>query len=76
MTGVGLVSPLGMGTGANWDALSAGRAGLVRRSSTRRFSARIAGEVKDFDPLSSSDKKEIKKWTSSSGTGLRPPSSR
>ena len=53
MTGVGLVSPLGIGTDANWEALCAGQSGIgpITRFEAAQFSARIAGEVKDFDPL-------------------------
>jgi 3-oxoacyl-[acyl-carrier-protein] synthase II len=63
VTGVGLVSPLGIGTGANWDALCAGRSGIgpITRFEASQFSARIAGEVKNFDPLQFVDKKDVKK---------------
>ena len=63
MTGVGLVSPLGIGTGANWEALCAGQSGIgpITRFDATQFSARIAGEVKDFNPLQFVDKKDVKK---------------
>ena len=63
VTGLGLVSPLGIGNRENWDALTAGRCGLgpITRFDASRFSARIAGEVKSFDPALYIDKKEIKK---------------
>jgi 3-oxoacyl-[acyl-carrier-protein] synthase II len=63
VTGVGLVSPLGIGTGANWEALCAGRSGIgpITRFDASQFSARIAGEVKGFDPLQFVDKKDVKK---------------
>jgi 3-oxoacyl-[acyl-carrier-protein] synthase II len=63
VTGVGLVSPLAIGTGANWDALCAGRGGIgpITRFDASQFSARIAGEVKGFDPLQFVDKKDVKK---------------
>ena len=63
VTGVGLVSPLGIGTGANWEALCAGRSGIgpITRFEAAQFSARIAGEVKNFDPLQFVDKKDVKK---------------
>ncbi|HEX9940932.1 MAG TPA: beta-ketoacyl-ACP synthase II [Thermoanaerobaculia bacterium] len=63
ITGVGLVSPLGVGTAANWDALLAGRSGIgpITRFDTRDFPSRIAGEVKGFDPHDYLDKKEVKK---------------
>jgi 3-oxoacyl-[acyl-carrier-protein] synthase II len=63
VTGVGLVSPLGIGTQANWEALCAGRSGIgpITRFDASQFSARIAGEVKGFDPLQFVDKKDVKK---------------
>ena len=63
MTGVGLVSPVGMGTQANWDALCAGTSGIapITRFDAAAFSTRFAGEVKDFDPLQFIEKKELKK---------------
>jgi 3-oxoacyl-[acyl-carrier-protein] synthase II len=63
VTGVGLVSPLGIGTQANWEALCAGRSGIrtITRFDASQHSARIAGEVKGFDPLQFMDKKDVKK---------------
>ena len=63
VTGVGLVSPLGIGTEANWQALCAGRSGIgpITRFEASQYSARIAGEVKGFDPLQFVDRKDVKK---------------
>ncbi len=63
VTGVGLVSPLAIGNAENWDALTAGRCGLgpITRFDASRFTSRIAGEVKGFDPSLYIDRKEIKK---------------
>jgi 3-oxoacyl-[acyl-carrier-protein] synthase II len=63
VSGVGLVSPLAIGTQANWDALCAGRSGIgpITRFDASQHSARIAGEVKGFDPLQFVDKKDVKK---------------
>ncbi len=63
VTGVGLVSPLGVGNAENWDALTAGRCGLgpITRFDATRLGTRIAGEVKGFDPSLYIEKKEIKK---------------
>jgi 3-oxoacyl-[acyl-carrier-protein] synthase II len=63
VTGVGLVSPLGIGTQANWEALCEGQSGIgpITRFDAAQFSARIAGEVKGFNPLAFVDKKDVKK---------------
>ncbi len=63
VTGIGLVSSLGIGTEANWQALLAGRSGIGRIThfDPTAFAAQIAGEVKGFDPLQFLDKKDVKK---------------
>src|SRR5262245_49907951 len=63
ITGVGLVSPLGLGTRENWEALVAGRCGIgpITRFDTADYPAKIAGEVKGFDPANYSPAKEVKK---------------
>ena len=63
VTGIGLVSPLGIGNAENWDGLTAGRSGLgpITRFDASRLSSRIAGEVRDFDPGLFIERKEIKK---------------
>ena len=57
------MSPLGVGTEENWSALIAGRSGVgpITRFDASAFPARIAGEVKGFDPADYFEKKEIKK---------------
>ncbi|HYW41330.1 MAG TPA: beta-ketoacyl-ACP synthase II [Bryobacteraceae bacterium] len=63
VTGVGLLTPLGIGTEASWEAVRAGRSGIGRitQFDASAFSCRIAGEVKGFDPANYIEKKEIKK---------------
>ena len=63
MTGVGLVTPLAIGTELSWDALKASKCGIaaITQFDASAFSCRIAGEVKGFDPSSYIEKKEIKK---------------
>src|SRR6266851_4099865 len=63
VTGVGLVTPLGTGVEKNWEALTAGRSGIgpITRFDTSDFASRIAGEVRDFNPLDWIEKKEVKK---------------
>ncbi|HZT76984.1 MAG TPA: beta-ketoacyl-ACP synthase II [Vicinamibacterales bacterium] len=63
VTGIGLVSPLGIGTESNWAALMAGTSGIgpITHFDAAQFAARIAGEVRGFDPLRFVDKKDVKK---------------
>jgi len=63
VTGIGLVSSLGIGTEANWQALLAGHSGVapITKFDASQFATRIAGEVKGFDPLTFIEKKDIKK---------------
>ena len=63
VTGVGLVSPLGIGTRETWDGLVAGRsgAGRITRFDAADFSSRIACEVKGFDPLDYADRRDARK---------------
>ena len=63
VTGVGLVSALGIGTDANWHGLLAGQsgAGPITRFDASAFSTRFAAEVKGFDPLAFLEKKDVKK---------------
>lgn len=63
VTGVGLLTPLGIGTEATWEGVKAGRSGIgpITQFDATAFSCRIAGEVKDFDPANYIEKKEIKK---------------
>ena len=63
ITGVGLVSPLGIGTEPTWSGLLAGRSGLANITlfDASRHSTRFAAEVKGFDPLNWVEKKDVKK---------------
>lgn len=57
------MSPLGVGTAANWDALLAGRSGIgpITHFDAAQHACRIAGEVPGFDPLQFVEKKDVKK---------------
>jgi 3-oxoacyl-[acyl-carrier-protein] synthase II len=63
VTGVGLVSSLGIGTVPTWEGLCAGQSGIraITRFDTEGFASRIAGEVRGFDPLDFVQKKDVKK---------------
>ncbi len=63
MTGVGLLTPLGIGTEESWESIKAAKSGIgpITQFDASAFSCRIAGEVKGFDPANYIEKKEIKK---------------
>jgi 3-oxoacyl-[acyl-carrier-protein] synthase II len=63
VTGVGLVSPLGIGTESTWEGLKSGRSGVANITlfDASRHSTHFAAEVKAFDPLNWVDKKDVKK---------------
>jgi len=63
LTGIGLVSPLGIGLESNWKALVEGKGGisLISRFDTSGYSSKIAGEIKDFDPLAFINRKDARK---------------
>jgi 3-oxoacyl-[acyl-carrier-protein] synthase II len=64
VTGVGMISPLGIGNEPTWEALVAGRSGIgpITKFDTAQFTTKIAGEVKGFEPTTWIDKKEVKKF--------------
>lgn len=63
VTGLGLITPLGIGVGPTWKALCEGQSGIGRitRFDPTGYASQIAGEVKGFDPAAFIEKKEIKK---------------
>jgi len=63
VTGVGLVSALGVGREESWKNVLAGRGGVgpITHFDTTGFGVTIAAEVKGFDPLQYIEKKEVKK---------------
>ena len=63
VTGIGLVSALGIGTSETWAALLAGQSGVTRitKFDISGYATQIAAEVKGFDPLAFIEKKDIKK---------------
>jgi 3-oxoacyl-[acyl-carrier-protein] synthase II len=63
VTGVGLVSALGVGTEETWQNLLAGKSGAatITHFDTTGFPVTFAAEVKGFDPLRFVEKREVKK---------------
>lgn len=63
VTGLGIVSPIGIGREVFWQNLVAGQNGIaqITRFDTTGFDAKIAGEVKDFDPSQFLDKKDARR---------------
>jgi len=64
VTGVGLISPLGIGTIPTWDGLVAGKSGAstITKFDTSDFSVHIAAEVDGFEPTDWIEHKEVKKF--------------
>jgi 3-oxoacyl-[acyl-carrier-protein] synthase II len=65
LTGVGVVSPLGLNTASFWEALRAGKSGIqpIRAFDASRLSTRFAGEVPGFDPknyIAKQDRKALR----------------
>ena len=63
ITGIGLISPLGIGTEKNWQAICQGKSGigLISHFDVSQYTSKIAGQVKDFDALDFFEKKEMRK---------------
>src|SRR3954468_11758533 len=63
VTGLGLVTPLGVGTKETWEAAIAGKSGVgpITRFDASALPTRIAGEVKNFDATQFMDKKEARR---------------
>ena len=63
VTGLGVVSPLGLGAEPTWEGLLAGRSGAapITLFDCSRHTTKFACEVKNFDPLAFVDKKEARK---------------
>ncbi|MCS7172599.1 MAG: beta-ketoacyl-ACP synthase II [Armatimonadetes bacterium] len=63
VTGIGVVTPIGIGKDSFWNALMEGRSGVrpIQGFDASRYPTRIAAEVLDFDPLDWMDRKEAKR---------------
>lgn len=65
VTGLGIVSGLGIGIEENWNKILAGENAIdfIKSFDTQAFPIKIASEVKDFDASLYVDKKDIKKYS-------------
>ena len=63
VTGLGMITPLGASVRKTWDELIAGKSGIgpITRFDATGLDTRIAGEVRDFDPLDYLDRKEVRR---------------
>ncbi|MFN2484412.1 MAG: beta-ketoacyl synthase N-terminal-like domain-containing protein, partial [Candidatus Limnocylindria bacterium] len=63
VTGLGIVSPVGIGAGEAWDALVAGRSGVsdIGLWDPSELEVRIAGEVKGFDATRYMDTRDARR---------------
>jgi 3-oxoacyl-[acyl-carrier-protein] synthase II len=63
VTGLGVVSPVGIGADATWDALVAGRSGIdkITLFDSTPFEVDVAGEVKNFDPTRYMEPKDVRR---------------
>lgn len=63
ITGMGAITPVGIGKDEYWQALLAGQSGIARitRFDPSEYATQIAGEVKGFEPANYMDKKEAKR---------------
>jgi 3-oxoacyl-[acyl-carrier-protein] synthase II len=63
ITGLGVVTPVGNTVAEFWDGLKSGKSGItaISRFDTSKYTARIAGEVKNFDPAAHMDRKEVRR---------------
>lgn len=63
VTGIGVISPLGLDTESTWASVSEGKSGidLITAFDTESFDTKFAAEVKGFDPESYLDRKEARR---------------
>ena len=64
ITGMGCVTPIGNDVPTFWESLKNGKCGIgpITHFDTTDYKVKVAGEVKDFDPLQYMEKSEIRKF--------------
>ncbi len=63
ITGMGMLTPLGLDTASTWQGIISGKSGIgyITQFDTSDYAVKIAGEVKNFDPISYMSVKEAKR---------------
>lgn len=63
ITGIGLLTPLGLDRETSWQALLAGTSGIgpITKFDASGYACRIAGEIRGFDPLNFMERKDVRK---------------
>jgi 3-oxoacyl-[acyl-carrier-protein] synthase II len=64
VTGLGALTPLGNSVGESWEGAIAGKSGIgpITKFDSTPFKSRIAGEIKNFDPMQFVDKQEVRRY--------------
>lgn len=64
VTGLGALTPLGNSVRESWESAIAGKSGIgvITKFDSAPFKSRIAGEIKNFDPLQFVDKQEVRRY--------------
>jgi 3-oxoacyl-[acyl-carrier-protein] synthase II len=64
VTGVGMLTPLGIGVEKSWESLCAGKSGIgpITRFNASQLKCQVAGEIKDFHPADFMDSKFIRRF--------------
>ena len=65
VTGIGCITPVGIGKDKFWNSLINGTSGIdyITKFETKDFNTKIAAEVKDFNAEDYIDKERLKGWT-------------
>ena len=64
ITGMGMITPVGKSISESWRNIRNGKSGIagITRFDASGYNSRLAGEVKDYDPLTYFDRKEVRKF--------------
>ena len=64
VTGLGALTPLGNSVGESWEGAIAGKSGIgpITKFDCSSYKTRIAGEIKNFDPLQYVNKQEARRY--------------